>query len=116
MTLLLRLAVAGFLALAPGVALAGDDDERARAAIRAGEVVPMVQVLTKVESLYEGEVLEVELEGEDDDRRGDGKGVRFVYEVKLLTPRGNVLKLELDAKTLEVLKVKGRGAERARRH
>ncbi len=115
MTRFAKLAVVGFLFLAPGAATADDDDERARAAIRAGDIVPLVQVLTKVESLYEGDILEVELEDEDDDRRGDGKGAGFVYEIKLLTPRGNVLKLELDAKTLEVLKVKGRGAEGARR-
>jgi uncharacterized membrane protein YkoI len=109
------LAFAGFLFLAPDVAKADDDDERARAALRAGDVVPLVQVLSKVESLYEGDVLEVELEDEDDDRRDGGTSAGFVYEIKLLTPQGNVLKLELDAKTLEVLKVKGRGAERARR-
>jgi len=94
-------------------AAADSDHERARAAVEAGQIVPLSRALAKVESLYRGEVLEVELE---DDDHGDGKGGRsFMYEIKLLTPRGDVLELKLDAKTLDVVKVEGRGAERARR-
>ena len=47
---------------------------------------------------FEGIILELELEEED---------LRWIYEVKLLTPQGNVLKIDYDAKTMAVLKVKG---------
>ncbi|NQV48471.1 MAG: PepSY domain-containing protein [Rhodospirillaceae bacterium] len=91
----------------------GDSDhERARMALESGNIVPLALILERVESLYEGKIIEVELEGEDDDGDPDAIG-GYIYEIKLLTPQGNVLKLEMDASTLELLRVKGYGAERA---
>jgi uncharacterized membrane protein YkoI len=46
-------------------------------------------------------VLELELE------RDDG---RWIYEIKLLQPGGQVLKLEVDARTAAVLKQRRKGA------
>ncbi len=55
-------------------------------------------------------MLEVELEREDE-RREPG----WVYEVKLITTTGDVLKLEIDARDLTLLEIKGRHAGKARR-
>lgn len=66
------------------------------------EVVSMRSLLARVSESYPGRVLEVELEREE-----DGEEVSWVYEVKLLTDRGRVLKLEYDAVNLELLKIKG---------
>ncbi len=107
-TLLLML----LLALPPALsapALAGHDDdghERARAALEAGEVVPLQEVLDAVNARFDGTLLEVELE------RSHG---RWVYEIKLLTRPGSVVKLHYDARTKELLSAKGRGLEAAER-
>lgn len=85
---------------------AGDDHDRARAALRAGEVVPLRDILAVVEQEFRGEMLEIEL---DEKRR------RFVYEVKLLTPDGSIIELYYDARTKALLKTEGRGVEDARR-
>jgi len=81
---------------------ADDDHHRAREALRRGDIQPLAAALDAVEARYPGEVLEVELEDEDDDPRHP-----YVYEIKLLTRDGRVMKLELDAATLEVLEVRG---------
>ena len=86
---------------------ADDDDERraAEAALARGEARPVGALLQRVRSRFAGSVLEIELEHEDDDARP------WVYEVKLLTPDGDVLELEYDAGTLELLGLEGRYRE-----
>ncbi len=76
--------------------------ENPRQFAEAGDIVPLEQLLTRIRRDYEGRVLKVELEGED--RKGQ---VRWVYEVKVLTPEGSVLKLEYDATSMELLEMKG---------
>lgn len=96
--------------LAPAAAANGKDDhERARAAVLAGDVLPLPIVLERLQRTHPGQVLEVELEREDG---------RWIYEVKLLQPGGQLVKLELDARTAEVLKMRrkdARASERSRR-
>lgn len=77
-------------------ALARDrgDHERAREAVVAGQILPLRTVLERLEREQAGQVLEVELESEDR---------RWIYEVKLLQPGGQLLKLEVDAGTGEVI-------------
>jgi uncharacterized membrane protein YkoI len=90
------------LGLAGLAARAGEaDHERARAAVRAGEVLPLPTLLERLQGSYPGQVLELELE------RDDG---RWIYEIKLLQPGGQVLKLEVDARTAAVLKQRRKGA------
>ena len=81
------------------LALASDkgDHERARAAVKAGEVLPLRTVLDRLERTHPGQVLELELE------RDDG---RWIYEVKLLQTGGRLVKLKVDARSAEVLRVK----------
>ena len=76
------------------------DQNRARAALQAGEILPLATILTRLAQTQPGQVLEVELE------RKDG---RWLYEIKLLQPGGGLLKLELDARSGEVLRQKSRG-------
>lgn len=84
---------------APAWARGGDDHERARQAVQAGQVLPLRTVLERLEREHPGQVLEVELE-----RDGD----RWHYEIKLLQPDGRLLKLLLDARTADVLRSKER--------
>ena len=83
-----------------------DDYLRASEAVRAGEILPMEQVLARLAQQYPGNVLEVELEDEDDDDDDDFGGARWIYEVKLLQPDGQLRKLLIDAKTGEVLRTR----------
>ncbi|MFC1673694.1 PepSY domain-containing protein [Pseudomonadota bacterium] len=84
------------------------DQERAREAMRAGEVAPLRELLTIVHETYPGDILQTELEGEDVKRwGGTGDGQILIYEIKLLTPQGNLVKLKYDAKTLEELSMAG---------
>ena len=100
---LLALAMGAFvLHAAPAFADEADQD-RARAAMLRGEVEPLSKALVAIEKHHKGDVIEVELEEEDK----FGIGPTLIYEIKLLTPEGNVLKLKVDAKTLEILDVDG---------
>ena len=72
------------------------DHERARAAVQAGEILPLPTLLERLQRSHPGHVLELELEREDG---------RWIYEIKLLQSDGKLLELELDAGTAEVLKV-----------
>lgn len=109
----------GWAALASPSAWAGrkDDHDKARAAVQAGEVLPLPALLERLQRTHPGKVLELELEFEDDvdDVRAAGrKAGRWVYEVKLLQADGQLLKLEVDGATAQVLKVK-RESDRKRR-
>jgi uncharacterized membrane protein YkoI len=86
--------LAASLALASPMALADNDQDRARAAVHAGKALPLKTVLERLEREHPGQVLEVELEQEDG---------RWIYEVKLLQAGGRLVKLELDAASGEVL-------------
>lgn len=96
---LLWLAAAGPGATAAHAGPAGDH-ERARAAVQAGEVLPLPVLLERLARTHPGQVLELELE------RDDG---RWIYEVKLLEPGGRVAKLEVDARTGEVVELRRKG-------
>lgn len=109
---LLRMSVVtGLCLLLPVAGHADDgDQERALRALRAGEVLPLRTMLVEVEKHFSGNILEVEL---DDDKR-NGRRV-WTYKIKLISPDGNVIKLKIDAKTKEILQIKGRGADKARK-
>ncbi len=81
-------------------AIASDKDhDRAREAVKDGQVMPLRAVLERLEREHPGQVLDVELEDEDG---------QLVYEVKLLQNDGRLVKLELDARTATVLRRKQR--------
>lgn len=154
------------IVVGPAAADSKLDYERARAAMELGHIVPLPQVLLKVEKMFEGDILEVKLEdegaehgpgsGSDSDGGVGGSGLDqensggsaggsgldqegdeyddgnkntqkqadtakssgysfIIYEIKLLTPQGNVLKIKMDAKLNELISVNGRDAENARR-
>ena len=77
-----------------------DDHDRAREALKAGQVMPLRTVLERLEREHPGQVLDIEFEEEHG---------RLVYEVKLLQSDGRLVKLELDARTATVLRRQERG-------
>lgn len=102
--LLLAAALAALLAFgAAGVVDAGDgnqgrmsEQEAIRGALKRGEVLPLTRIIAIAVAEVPGDVIEVELERED--------GV-IVYEIKVLTARGRVREVYLDARTGSIVKI-----------
>ncbi len=96
-----RLALLGLLAgaLVAGAPLHAEpnDHDLARQALQQGKVLPLRTVLDKVEREHQGQVLKIEFEQEDG---------RFIYEIRLLQQDGRLVKLEVDASSGQVLKIK----------
>lgn len=85
-------------------AAAGDDDKHCKrdqdcalGAVERGEIRSFAEVLESVRQQVKGQVLKVELE------RDDGL---WVYKIKLLADDGRRKKIEVNAKSLAVLKLK----------
>jgi uncharacterized membrane protein YkoI len=66
------------------------DHDRARRAVEAGQVLPLAEILTRLESVAPGRVIETELEYDDG---------RYIYEFTLVAPDGRLLEAEVDAAT-----------------
>ena len=90
-----------------GPVLASSDHDLARQALEAGEILPLDKILASVTLKHPGQVLEVELEQD----RYQGKKI-WIYEIKSVTKDGRLMKLEVDAKTGEVLQARSRGGDR----
>ncbi len=96
--------VLGLAALiACGPALADNDHDRARRAVEEGRILPLKDILARAETAYPGQLIEAELEDED--------GV-MIYEIKMLTKDGRLMKLLYDAGNGALLKAKGREERR----
>lgn len=64
--------------------------DRARRAVGRGEILPMAQVLERLQAQVRGEVVDVELEREHG---------RWVYEFKIIDTKGRLLEVYVDAQT-----------------
>lgn len=88
--------------LSPG--WAGDDaadHERARQALQSGQILPLREVLKRLERSHPGKLLDVELEREDG---------RWIYELKLLQADGELIKIKLDARSADIIQLKRKPA------
>ncbi len=81
--------------LMPPQASADSDQDRARSALLAGEILPLPAILERVAKEHPGNVLEVEL---------DREGERWIYELKILQGGGGLLKLKVDARDAQIIK------------
>ncbi|TYP60742.1 peptidase YpeB-like protein [Stutzerimonas stutzeri] len=70
------------------------DYETARQAVDRGDMLPLEQILARIEARHPGRIVEVELEDED--------GL-WLYEIEVLTPEGRLIEIELDARTGVIL-------------
>ncbi len=68
--------------------------DRARRALQAGEILTMAEIYERARRELPGRILEAELE------RARG---RWIYELKILDPRGRLFELKLDAATGRIL-------------
>lgn len=86
-----------------GFSHADSDQDRARQALQAGEVLPLDTVLERVAKEVPGQILDVELDRETDD------GVaRWMYKIKLLRTDGALVKLKVDARSGVLVSQKGK--------
>lgn len=99
----LRWVCAVSLMCVAGLCQADPDHDRARRALEAGEILPLVTVLQRVERDHAGQVLDVELE-----RENDGLNARWVYKIKLLRPGGALVKLKIDGRDGSLIGQKGK--------
>ena len=67
-------------------------------AVQAGRIQPFYALYQAVENQLNGRVIKVELDEDDD---------QWIYELRLVHDN-NVIKVEYDARTLELMQIKGR--------
>jgi uncharacterized membrane protein YkoI len=91
------------LVLAPAAAQDRRDHERARAALEAGEIRPLAELLAVVERRFQGRVIEADLD------RDDGQ---WLYQFKMLPSNGRMFVVEIDAATGALLRSRGPVQER----
>ena len=91
-----------FLLAAPQLAWAHRDQDRARQALQAGQIMPLKKVMEQLEAQFPGQVLEVELEQ---------KGSRWIYEIKLIDASGQMMRFKVDASTGYILSHRVRANE-----
>src|SRR5262245_35220216 len=94
-SLLLAVALLGLLALP---AADKSDQERAREALQAGEVLPLQEILGRVQRQVDGRVLNAWLER-------IGGGGAWIYRLKLLDRGGNIVGVIVDANSGQILQV-----------
>ncbi|MCF7481659.1 hypothetical protein L3V31_07940 [Vibrio sp. J1-1] len=80
-----------------------EDQDEVYRAVQNGDIRPFSELYTTVEKDLYGRIIKVELEEDNS---------AWVYELKILFDN-NVLKVEYDAATLEMLEVKGRSFNKA---
>ena len=76
--------------------LADDDHDRAMRLRESGDILPLAQIVREAGEVYAGRILEVEL------KREHG---RYVYEIEMLAGNGQVLEMQFDARTAELLRI-----------
>jgi uncharacterized membrane protein YkoI len=81
-----------------GVAHPEEDHDRARELKETGIILPLEEIVRRAQKERPGQLLETELE--------EKKG-RLVYQVEILSPDGVVWELTIDAKSGELLAVRG---------
>lgn len=72
-----------------------------------GKVLPLAQILAAARRMVPGKVIDVELESDVGIDEKKPRPPRWVYEVEILTVRNQVVELEFDAKTGQLLEIEG---------
>lgn len=81
------------------------DQDRARSAVQEGQIKSLDVILSSVRQRVPGRVVGVNLRG------GNGSQRPFVYDVRVLSPGGNIKAVEVDARTAQILSVRGNEAD-----
>ncbi len=73
-----------------------DDVEKVWEARKRSTILPLEKILGDLLRTYPGDILKIELDDDDD---------YLIYEIEILTRRGMVLELEVDAQTGRILDI-----------
>lgn len=73
-----------------------DDQDRARRALEAGEILPLFDILEAAQAARPGRVIEIDLD------RDDG---RWIYELEMVSSNGQLYEMEIDAATAAILEI-----------
>lgn len=77
--------------------------DRARRAVEQGTIRPLEEIRDRVQSQFNGRIVGLEL------YENPNRGVAgWVYDVRVLTREGNVMAVEMDARTGRVMSVRGK--------
>ena len=115
--------LAAILGLAAGIAWPDEDGDRyppdpdeiaLEERFDGFDVLPLSRAADLVEERFDGKLIAARLAPPRPWERE--KGVELIHELRLLTPRRDVLLFRLDARTGEFLDIAGTGLTEARRH
>lgn len=85
------------------MAFAGSEQDKARDAYQRGEIMSLSEIRRNVHRDFEGEIIGTKF------RSPSGREERYIYKFRVLSPDGNVIRVDVDARTSRVLRVKGKG-------
>lgn len=85
------------------VSLAGSEQDKARDAYQRGEIMSLSEIRRNVHRNFQGEIIGTKFRGPS------GREERYIYKFRVLSPEGNVIRVDVDARTARVLRVKGKG-------
>ena len=77
------------------------DHEKAIEAVKNEEILPLNQILTSIQEVFEGRVIAINLKDNEQGLFG------WVYDIRMINSSNNVLNLRVDAGTATVLMVEG---------
>lgn len=89
--------------LPASVSLAGSEQDKARDAYQRGEIMSLSEIRRNVHRNFEGEIIGTKF------RPPSGREELYIYKFRVLSPDGNVIRVDVDARTSRVLRVKGKG-------
>jgi len=88
----------GLVMAAPAVA--GSDQDDARAAVKAGRIKPLGEILSNVRQYVPGRVIDANI--------ANAGSRQPIYVIRLLDSNGNVREVFVDAQTAKILRVHGK--------
>jgi uncharacterized membrane protein YkoI len=71
-----------------------EQQDEARAAVNAGLIRPLEQILAEARKSIDGDIIEIEFEKDDG---------RFIYEIEYVRRDGQLMEMKIDAKSLAVI-------------
>lgn len=70
------------------------EQHEAREALKQGKVRPLEEIIAAVREKIAGDIIEIEFEVDDG---------RYIYEIEIIQPSGQIVEVEVDALTKEII-------------
>ncbi|MBI1180701.1 MAG: hypothetical protein GC201_09095 [Alphaproteobacteria bacterium] len=94
----LTMTVAVLWLAAAGQAWAFSEQDSARDAFQRGEIMSLADIRRNVQRNFNGQIIGTQFRSSNED---------YVYKFRVLSPNGNMMTIDVDAKTAKVIDVKG---------